>query len=119
MPNSRLGLDDLVSRRNTGQEASGLMNVKVPSALLARIGALAATLRATRTDVVVAVLNEGLDKTETELKGWKGARTGQRAARSFRFASVLPVPLAVTVPLLRPVFRFRRRRRKPKQRRKP
>ena len=71
MRNPPLGLNDLVTRGKTEREASNLMNVKVPSALLARIGALAAKLRATRTDVVVAILNEGLDKADTELKGWK------------------------------------------------
>jgi hypothetical protein len=71
MRNAKLGLNDLVSRRGTGREVSKLMNVKVPTVLLARIGALAAKLRAKKTEVVVAILNEGLDSADKELKGWK------------------------------------------------
>jgi hypothetical protein len=71
MQNSKIRLDDLVNRGQAGPEATRLMNVKVPTALLARLGALAATLRAKKTDVVVAILNEGLDAADIELKGWK------------------------------------------------
>jgi hypothetical protein len=71
MPNAKLGLDDLVSRGKAGREVSKLMNVKVPTALLARLDALAAKLRVKKTEVVVAMLNEGLDTADTELKGWK------------------------------------------------
>jgi hypothetical protein len=71
MRNAKLGLNDLVSRGKTGREASKLMNVKVPTLLLARIGALAAKLRAKKTEVVVAILNEGLDSADKDLKGWK------------------------------------------------
>jgi hypothetical protein len=71
MPNAQLGLDDLVRRGKTGQEATKLMNVKVPSALLERIGAVASKLRTSKTEVVIAILNEGLDTADTELKGWK------------------------------------------------
>jgi hypothetical protein len=70
MHNPKLGLNDLVSRRKSGPETTRLMNVKVPTAVLARIGALAATLRAKKTDVVVAILNDGLDAAEAELKDW-------------------------------------------------
>jgi hypothetical protein len=71
MRNSKLGLNDLVSRGKTGREVSKLMNVKVPSVLLARIAALADTLRAKKTEVVIAILNEGLDAADSELEGWK------------------------------------------------
>lgn len=71
MPNAKLGLDDLITRRNTGPVVTKLMNVKVPTALLARIGALAERLRVKKTEVVIAILNEGLDTADTELKGWK------------------------------------------------
>jgi len=47
------------------------MNTRVPSALLARLDALASRLRAKKTEVVVAILNEGLDTADSELKGWK------------------------------------------------
>ena len=52
MRNSNLGLDDLVSRRKTGPETSKLMNVKVPTRLLERIGAVAEHLGAQKTEVV-------------------------------------------------------------------
>jgi hypothetical protein len=71
MDNARLGLNDLVSRGATGREVSKLMNVKVPSALLERIDALAARLRVKKTEVVIAILNEGLENADKELKGWK------------------------------------------------
>ena len=71
MANARLSLDDLASRSKTGREATKLMNVKVPTALLARIAALAEKLRVKKTEVVVAMLNEGLDTADSELKGWK------------------------------------------------
>ena len=71
MSNAKLGLDDLVSRSATGPTVTKLMNVKVPTALVARIDALAAKLRVKKTEVVVAILNEGLDTADTELKGWK------------------------------------------------
>ena len=71
MGNARLGLNDLVSRNTTGSEASKLMNVKVPSTLLARLDALASKLRAKKTEVVIAILNEGLENADKELQGWK------------------------------------------------
>jgi len=71
MRNPKLGINELVSRGTTGREASKLMNVKVPTVLLQRIGAVAAKLRAKKTEVVVAILNEGLDNADKELKGWK------------------------------------------------
>lgn len=71
MPNAKLRLDDLVSRGKTGLEVSKLMTVHVPSALLERISALAEKLRVTKTEVVIAILNEGLDTSDKELKGWK------------------------------------------------
>ena len=71
MGNARLGLNDLVSRDASGSEVSKLMNVKVPSALLARLDALATKLRAKKTEVVIAILNEGLENADKELQGWK------------------------------------------------
>jgi hypothetical protein len=61
MPNTKLRLDDLVSRGKTGRETTKLLNVKVPTALLERIGALANKLRVKKTEVVIAILNEGLE----------------------------------------------------------
>jgi hypothetical protein len=71
MEHARLGLNELVTRGAAGREVSKLMNVKVPSALLARIDALAARLRVKKTEVVIAILNEGLENADKELKGWK------------------------------------------------
>lgn len=71
MSNAKLRLDDLVSRGATGREVSKLMNVKVPTALVARLDALADKLRTSKTEVVIAILNEGLDKADSDLKGWK------------------------------------------------
>ena len=71
MRNPSLRLDDLVVRGRKGKEESKLMNVKVPSNVLARIDRVAANLGATKTEVVIAILNEGLETAESELKGWK------------------------------------------------
>jgi hypothetical protein len=71
MRNPHLRLDDLVTREKRGQEDTTLMNVKVPSALLDRIAAVATKLRTSKTEVVIAILNEGLEITDSELKGWK------------------------------------------------
>ncbi len=70
MRNAMQGLDDLVRRGKRGPEATKLMNVKVPTALLARISALAEKLRVKKTEVIIAILNEGLDSADSELKGW-------------------------------------------------
>jgi len=64
-------LDDLVTRGKSGKEETKLMNVKVPSHVLSRIDRVASTLGATKTEVVIAILNEGLQTAESELKGWK------------------------------------------------
>ena len=71
MANATLKLDDLVSRGKTGRETTKLMNVKVPSGILDRIAAVADKLRTSKTEVVIAILNEGLDTADSSLKGWK------------------------------------------------
>ena len=71
MRNPNLRLNDLVSRGRKGREESKLMNVKVPSNVLARLDRVAATLGTSKTEVVIAILNEGLETSERELKGWK------------------------------------------------
>jgi hypothetical protein len=71
MANAKLRLDDLMTRGKTGRETTKLMNVKVPTALLDRIAALAGKMRVKKTEVVIAILNEGLDTADSELKGWK------------------------------------------------
>ena len=71
MRNPNLRLDDLVTRGKRGREETKLMNVKVPANVLSRIDRAAANLGATKTEVVIAILNEGLEAAEVELKGWK------------------------------------------------
>jgi hypothetical protein len=71
MRNPNLRLDDLVTRGRKGREESKLMNVKVPANVLARIDRVAANLRVSKTEVVIAILNEGLEAAESELRGWK------------------------------------------------
>jgi len=71
MRNDKLRLDDLVTRGQDGREESKLMNVKVPTDLLARLNGVAKRLATSKTEVVVAILNEGLDTADQELKGWK------------------------------------------------
>ena len=71
MRNPNLRLNDLVTRGKRGREETKLMNVKVPANVLTRIDRVAASLGATKTEVVIAILNEGLDTADTSLKGWK------------------------------------------------
>ena len=54
---SGLRLNDLKQRRPSGAR---MMNVKVPVAVAAGIGKLAKELGVAKTDVVIALLNEGL-----------------------------------------------------------
>ena len=54
---SKLRLTDLKTRTQTGTR---LMNVKVPVEILNAIEQLAKRLKASKTDVVVALLNEAL-----------------------------------------------------------
>jgi hypothetical protein len=70
MANPGIRLNDLVTRGKKGREESKLMNVKVPNDVLARIDRVANHLRTTKTEVVVAILNEGLDTAESQLQGW-------------------------------------------------
>jgi hypothetical protein len=69
--NPNLRLDDLFSAEVREPEESKLMNVKVPANVLARIDRVASHLGSTKTEVVIAILNEGLDTAEDELKGWR------------------------------------------------
>jgi|SRR5579862_1012953 len=74
MPNPTLRLDDLVNRSQTPPAITMLLNVKVPTALLERSAALARKLRTSKTQVVIAILNEGLYTADQELKNWKAPR---------------------------------------------
>ncbi len=65
--NSNLRLDDLVARGKRGRETARLINIKVPTNVLNRLNLVASRLGATKTEVVLAMLNEGLDAAEQEL----------------------------------------------------
>ena len=64
---SDLRLNDL-RRRDRG--ASKLMNVKIPSHVSEAIHRVAKALGASKTEVVIALLNEGLDVSADALTGW-------------------------------------------------
>lgn len=63
-------IDDLMARTRTGRETTRLMNVKVPVRLLDRITHVADQFRASKTEVVIAMVNEGLDTAAKDLKNW-------------------------------------------------
>lgn len=63
-----LRLKDLQVREPS---ASKLMNVKIPANVADGIEKVAKQLNVSKTDVVIALLNEGLDITGQQLKGWK------------------------------------------------
>ncbi|MEO8603343.1 MAG: hypothetical protein ABI629_12275 [bacterium] len=61
-------LTDLKRRERA---VSKLMNVKIPAHVSEAIQRVARALGASKTDVVIALLNEGLDRSTFSLKGWK------------------------------------------------
>lgn len=63
-----LRLKDLRGREKS---PSKLMNVKIPANVSDAIQNVAKQLGASKTEVVIALLNEGLDITSQQLKGWK------------------------------------------------
>jgi hypothetical protein len=65
---SDLRIADL--RRRDGS-SSKLMNVKIPSALSDAIDRIVSDLGVAKTDVVIALLNEGLDRSTEVLHGWR------------------------------------------------
>jgi len=67
-----LRLNDL-GRRDKGR--SKLMNVKIPTHVSDAIQKVARDLGASKTEVVIALLNEGLDRSKELLKGWKRPQT--------------------------------------------
>lgn len=66
-----LRLADLKARERT---TSRLMNVKIPAYVSAAIQRVAKDLGASKTEVVIALLNEGLDVAASSLKGWQPRR---------------------------------------------
>lgn len=71
MKESQLKLSDLLDRGRQAREQTKLMNVKVPTKVLARLHTVATNLGTTKTEVVIAILNEGLDAAERELKNFR------------------------------------------------
>ncbi len=63
-------LGDLRGREHA---ASKLMNVKIPAEVSDRIQRVANSLKASKTEVVIALLNEGLDVSAGVLKGMRPA----------------------------------------------
>jgi hypothetical protein len=66
-----LRLSDLKKREYT---SSRLMNVKIPAYVSDAIQKVASDLGASKTEVVIALLNEGLDAASTALKGFRPAK---------------------------------------------
>ena len=65
-PRSTLRLDDLKQRQHV---ASRMLNVKVPTYIAERVDAIAAHVGATKTEVIVALLNTALEAAK------RGTRT--------------------------------------------
>lgn len=63
-----LRLGDLRGRQHA---ASKLMNVKIPAEVSDKIQRVADSLNASKTEVVIALLNEGLDVSATLTKGFR------------------------------------------------
>ena len=65
---AELRLSDLKKRERS---SSRLMNVKIPAYVSDAIQRVATDLGASKTEVVIALLNEGLDAAVSALKGWR------------------------------------------------
>ncbi|HSP98174.1 MAG TPA: hypothetical protein VL049_13170 [Candidatus Dormibacteraeota bacterium] len=57
--------------RRRDMSTSKLMNVKIPAALSDAIDRMVGDLGVPKTDVVIALLNEGLDRSTEMLRGWR------------------------------------------------
>jgi len=73
-----LRLQDLMHRERS---TSRLMNVKIPAYVSEAIEQLASEVGASKTEVVIALLNEGLAVSESAIKGWKEPKTGKSSKR--------------------------------------
>ncbi|GIW41025.1 MAG: hypothetical protein KatS3mg076_1602 [Candidatus Binatia bacterium] len=73
-----LRLDDLRERKRVPAK---LMNVKIPTLVGERIRQVASALGASKTEVVIALLNEGLAASEKLLAGYEPPAGVSRAAR--------------------------------------
>lgn len=72
-----LRLGDL---RGRGTVTSKLMNVKIPAEVNQKIQRVAEALKASKTEVVIALLNEGLDVSESLVKGARRRARVERPA---------------------------------------
>lgn len=72
-----LRLQDLMKRERS---SSRLMNVKIPAYVSDAIEKLANEVGASKTEVVVALLNEGLAVSDAAIKGWRASK-GLKAAK--------------------------------------
>ena len=72
-----LRLSDLKSRERT---TSRLMNVKIPAYVSDAIQEVARSLGASKTEVVIALLNEGLKVSQTALKDFRPAKAAGSSA---------------------------------------
>ena len=72
MTRSELRVRDLKKREFSG---SRLMNVKIPAYISDAIEKVARELGASKTEVVIALLNEGLDAASSALKDLRHAKT--------------------------------------------
>lgn len=81
---SELRLSDLKKREYT---SSRLMNVKIPAYVSDAIQKVADDLGASKTEVVIALLNEGLQVAVGAMKDWRPSK-GSRAANTRRGCSV-------------------------------
>lgn len=66
---AELRLKDLGERHNTTRK---LINVRIPADLLGQIERAARELRCSKTEVTIALLNEGLDAAGNIFRGRKG-----------------------------------------------
>jgi hypothetical protein len=81
---SELRLSDLKKRERS---SSRLMNVKIPAYVSDAIQKVATDLGASKTEVVIALLNEGLEVASTALKGYlpiKAAAGGGKRGAAVR-----------------------------------
>jgi len=60
--------------RRRDSSRSKLMNVKIPAGLSDAIDRIVGDLGVPKTDVVIALLNEGLDRSTEMLRGWRPKR---------------------------------------------
>jgi hypothetical protein len=71
----------LTDLRQGDKAQSKLMNVRIPAHVSAAIHHVAKRLGVSKTEVVVALLNEGLEVTTDALKGWKRPKVVQPAPK--------------------------------------